>query len=209
MKKLAIALLTLTLVFNLCACGQSSSSAASASSTTSTSAASSEASSSEASSSEVSSSEAASSEAAASETAVSADAAATASATTGLYTNLDQAALLEAIGQFKGLCNVSTVNADGTPNIAIFVPGVADDSHIFFNWADNATKANVLREKTAIMSYDIADPTAEEKAGRHSGAVVKLELEEDAEVLAQLQEANESVSEASVVLKIVEVLPVG
>lgn len=101
------------------------------------------------------------------------------------------------------------VNADGTPNIAIFVPGVADDSHIFFNWADNATKANVLREKTAIMSYDIADPTAEEKAGRHSGAVVKLELEEDAEVLAQLQEANESVSEASVVLKTVEVLPVG
>ncbi len=202
MKKLAIALLTLTLVFNLCACGQSSSSAATASSTTSTTSTS-------AASSEVSSSEAASSEAAASETAVSADAAATASATTGLYTNLDQAALLEAIGQFKGLCNVSTVNADGTPNIAIFVPGVADDSHIFFNWADNATKANVLREKTAIMSYDIADPTAEEKAGRHSGAVVKLELEEDAEVLAQLQEANESVSEASVVLKIVEVLPVG
>lgn len=207
MKKLAIALLTLTLVFNLCACGQSSSSAASASSGASTSAASSEAAS-EA-TSEAVSSEAASSAASASETAVSADAAATASATTGLYTNLDQAALLEAIGQFKGLCNVSTVNADGTPNIAIFVPGVADDSHIFFNWADNATKANVLREKTAIMSYDIADPTAEEKAGRHSGAVVKLELEEDADVLAQLQESNESVSEASVVLKIVEVLPVG
>lgn len=203
MKKLAIALLTLTLVFNLCACGQSSSSTATTSSTTSTSTSSSEA------ASETTSSEGASSETVASETSVSADAAATASATTGLYTNLDQAALLEAIGQFKGLCNVSTVNADGTPNIAIFVPGVADDSHIFFNWADNATKANVLREKTAIMSYDIADPTAEEKAGRHSGAVVKLELEEDAEVLAQLQEANESVSEASVVLKIVEVLPVG
>ena len=203
MKKLAIALLTLTLVFNLCACGQSSSSTATTSSTTSTSTSSSEA------ASETASSEGASSETAASETSVSADAAATASATTGLYTNLDQAALLEAIGQFKGLCNVSTVNADGTPNIAIFVPGVADDSHIFFNWANNATKANVLREKTAIMSYDIADPTAEEKAGRHSGAVVKLKLEEDAEVLAQLQEANESVSEASVVLKIVEVLPVG
>ena len=203
MKKLAIALLTLTLVFNLCACGQSSSSTATTSSTTSTSTSTSEA------ASETTSSEGASSETVASETSVSADAAATASATTGLYTILDQAALLEAIGQFKGLCNVSTVNADGTPNIAIFVPGVADDSHIFFNWADNATKANVLREKTAIMSYDIADPTAEEKAGRHSGAVVKLELEEDAEVLAQLQEANESVSEASVVLKIVEVLPVG
>lgn len=203
MKKLAIALLTLTLVFNLCACGQSSSSTATTSSTTSTSTSTSEA------ASETTSSEGASSETVASETSVSADAAATASATTGLYTNLDQAALLEAIGQFKGLCNVSTVNADGTPNIAIFVPGVADDSHIFFNWADNATKANVLREKTAIMSYDIADPTAEEKAGRHSGAVVKLELEDDAEVLAQLQEANESVSEASVVLKIVEVLPVG
>ena len=207
MKKLAIALLTLTLVFNLCACGQSSSSAASASSAASTSAASSEAAS-EA-TSEAVSSEAASSAASASETAVSADAAATASATTGLYTNLDQAALLEAIGQFKGLCNVSTVNADGTPNIAIFVPGVADDSHIFFNWADNATKANVLREKTAIMSYDIADPTAEEKAGRHSGAVVKLELEEDQDVLADLMATNDSISESSVVCRIVEVLPVG
>lgn len=201
MKKLAIALLTLSLVCSLCACGQSASSAP-ASSAASVSAASSEAAG-ETASADTSSSQAAS------ETAVAADAAATASATTGLYTNLDQAALLEAIGQFKGLCNVSTVNADGTPNIAIFVPGVADDSHIFFNWADNATKANVLRDKTAIMSYDIADPTAEEKAGRHSGAVVKLELEEDADVLAQLQESNESVSEASVVLKIVEVLPVG
>ena len=134
---------------------------------------------------------------------------ATASATTGLYTNLDQAALLEAIGQFKGLCNVSTVNADGTPNIAIFVPGVADASHIFFNWADNATKANVLREKTAIMSYDIADPTAEEKAGRHSGAVVKLELEEDQDVLADLMASNDRITENSLVCRIVEVLPVG
>ena len=207
MKKLAIALLTLTLVFNLCACGQSSSSAASASSGASTSAASSEAAS-EA-TSEAVSSEAASSAASASETAVSADAAATASATTGLYTNLDQAALLEAIGQFKGLCNVSTVNADGTPNIAIFVPGVADDSHIFFNWADNATKANLLRDKVAKMVFDIPNTAAETKEERHQGAVVKLELEEDADVLAQLQESNESVSEASVVLKIVEVLPVG
>lgn len=203
MKKLAIALLSLTLVFNLCACSQNNSTSTTSNSTTSTAV------SSESVSSETASSAATSSEAATSETAVSADTAATASATTGLYTNLDQAALLEAIGQFKGLCNVSTVNADGTPNIAIFVPGVADDSHIFFNWADNATKANVLRDKTAIMSYDIADPTAEDKSGRHSGAVVKLELEEDADVLAQLKESNESVSDASVVLKIVEVLPVG
>lgn len=201
MKKLALALLSLALVFNLCACSQNNTSSVSTASTASSA--------STAASSEAASSEGTASEAAASETAVSADTAATASATTGLYTNLDQAALLEAIGQFKGLCNVSTVNEDGTPNIAIFVPGVADDSHIFFNWADNATKANVLRNKTAIMSYDIADPTAEDKSGRHSGAVVKLELEEDADVLAQLKESNESVSDASVVLKIVEVLPVG
>lgn len=206
MKKLALALLSLALVCNLCACSQNNTSSTSTASTASSA---STAASSEAASSEGTASEAVSSEAAASETAVSADTAATASATTGLYTNLDQAALLEAIGQFKGLCNVSTVNEDGTPNIAIFVPGVADDSHIFFNWADNATKANVLRDKTAIMSYDIADPTAEDKSGRHSGAVVKLALEEDADVLAQLKESNESVSDASVVLKIVEVLPVG
>ena len=137
------------------------------------------------------------------------DAAATPSTYTNLYTNMDLAAVLEAMSQYAGLCNVATVNADGTPNLAIFVPGVVDDSHIMFGWAENATKANVLRDKKAVITYDVADPTAESKEERHAGAVLKVELEEDAKVLEEIRANNESISDAYVILKIVEVLPIG
>ena len=105
---------------------------------------------------------------------------------------------------------VSTVNADGTPNIAIFTPGAAgDDSHIVFGLADNATKANLLRDKVAKMVFDIPNTAAETKEERHQGAVVKLELEEDQTVLDELKKGNEYITDASLVCKIVELLPVG
>ncbi len=136
------------------------------------------------------------------------DAVSTPSVYTNLYTNLDQAGVLEAMGQYQGLCNVATVNADGTPNLAIFVPGVVDDSHIMFGWADNATKSNVLRTKEAVITYDVTNPAAETKEGRHSGAVLKVVVEEDQAVLDEIYAANESISDAFVILKIVEVLPI-
>lgn len=137
------------------------------------------------------------------------DAVTTPSVYTNLYTNLDQAGVLEAMSQYQGLCNVATVNADGTANLAIFVPGVVDDSHIMFGWADNATKANVQRTKEAVITYDIANPAAETKEERHRGAVLKVVLEEDQAVLDAIYAANESISDAFVILKIVEVLPIG
>lgn len=137
------------------------------------------------------------------------DAVTTPSVYTNLYTNLDQAGVLEAMSQYQGLCNVATVNADGTANLAIFVPGVVDDSHIMFGWADNATKSNVERTKEAVITYDIANPSAETKEERHCGAVLRVALEEDQAVLDAIYAANESVSDAFVILKIVEVLPIG
>ena len=102
------------------------------------------------------------------------------------------------------------LNADGTPNIAIFTPGAAgDDSHIVFGFADNATKANLLRDKVAKMVFDIPNTAAETKEERHQGAVVKLELEEDQDILADLMANNDRITENSVVCRIVEVLPVG
>ena len=140
----------------------------------------------------------------------STDAVTTASVTTGLYGNLSQQELLDAIAAYSGVSVVSTVNADGTPNIAIFTPGAAgDDSHIVFGFADNATKANLLRDKVAKMVFDIPNTAAETKEERHQGAVVKLELEEDQDVLADLMANNEYITESSVVCRIVEVLPVG
>ena len=137
------------------------------------------------------------------------DAVTTASVYTNLYTNMDQATVLNAISQYIGVCNVSTVNADGSPNIAIFVPGVADDSHVMFGWADNATKANVMRDKVAVMTYNVADPSAETKEARYQGATLKLELEEDQEVLDAIYAANENITDAYTIMRIVEVLPIG
>ena len=140
----------------------------------------------------------------------STDAVTTASVTTGLYGNMSQQELLDAIAAYSGVSVVSTVNADGTPNIAIFTPGAAgDDSHIVFGFADNATKANLLRYKVAKMVFDIPNTAAETKEERHQGAVVKLELEEDQDVLADLMASNDRITENSLVCRIVEVLPVG
>lgn len=141
-------------------------------------------------------------------TSTAADQVSTPSQTTNLYTNLDQPALMEAIRQYQGVCTVSTVNADGTPNLAVFVPGAVGDEYVTFGWAENATKANVLRDKKAVMSYDIPDLTAEEKDGRHTGAIVKLELVEDEDIIAQAK-ADGSMAEYGVLLKITEVLPIG
>ena len=132
----------------------------------------------------------------------------TPSKTTNLYTNLDQPALMEAIRQYQGVCTVSTVNADGTPNLAVFVPGAVGDEYVVFGWAENATKANVLRDKKAVMSYDIVNLAAEEKPARHTGAIVKLELVEDEKVLEE-QKAEGAISDYSVLHKITEVLPIG
>jgi hypothetical protein len=108
---------------------------------------------------------------------------------TNAYTNLDQAAVLQAMRQYRGLCTVATVNADGTPNIGVFVPGVADANHVMFGWADNATKANFLRDKEAELVYDVVNLGAESKEGRHQGAVLTIVLEEDPAVLDQIKAA--------------------
>ena len=80
----------------------------------------------------------------------------TPSATTGKYTNLSQQELLDAIAAYSGVSVVSTVNADGTPNIAIFTPGAAgDDSHFVVGVAGTAPKAMMLRDEVAKLVFDI------------------------------------------------------
>ncbi len=138
------------------------------------------------------------------------DAVSTPSTYTNLYTNLDQAALLEEIAKYSGVTVVATTNADGTPNIAILTPGAAgDDSHIVFNLAPNTTKENILRSKQAEMVFDKVNAAAETKAERHQGAVVRLELEEDPAVLEELKKSNEYITDNSLVCKLAEVMPVG
>ena len=138
------------------------------------------------------------------------DAVSTPSVYTNKYTNLDQAAVLGEIAKYSGVTVVATTNADGTPNIAILTPGAAgDDSHIVFNLAPNTTAENIRRDKVAEMVFDKNNPAAETKEGRHQGATLRLELEEDQAVLDSLKEINEYINDNSLVMKLVEVMPVG
>lgn len=123
--------------------------------------------------------------------------------------SFDQARLWEAISRFEGSCTIATVNADGTPNLIVAVPGTAGDSHLFFNWADNTTKSNIQRTNEAVISYYIYNPEAEEKLERNQGARVRVSLETDPAVLEQLQEENSACSSVSTVLRVEEILPLG
>ncbi|MDD3253606.1 MAG: pyridoxamine 5'-phosphate oxidase family protein [Lachnospiraceae bacterium] len=115
--------------------------------------------------------------------------------------------LLEAIRQADGSCTIATVNADGSPNLIVSVAGVADDDHLVFGWADNATKANLLRDKQAIIAYYIYDKDGAEKNNRHRGARLVCQLEEDEAVLQKLEES--SGASQGTFLRIVETLPIG
>ena len=137
------------------------------------------------------------------------DVVATASTYTNKYTNLDQASLIKEISNYTGVTVLATVNADGTPNIGVFTPGVAGDSHLVFNLAPNTTKENILRDKVAEMIFDKTNITAETKEERHQGATIKLELEEDKAVIEELKKSKEYITDGSLVCKIVEVMPIG
>ncbi|MDL2220600.1 hypothetical protein LJC55_02930 [Eubacteriales bacterium OttesenSCG-928-N14] len=137
----------------------------------------------------------------------------TASNETNLYDNYDEAALAAAIQRYAGTCMFATTNEDGSPRVAIFVPGYVD-GHIYFGWAENESKANFLREKRAEMIYYVKDTEADSSdKKRHKGARVVLTLVEDEETLealkAQVPEASQEHFSSAVVCKIEAVLPLG
>ena len=123
--------------------------------------------------------------------------------------SFDQAKLWDAISQSEGSCTIATVNEDGTPDLIIAVPGTVGDSHLFFNWADNATKANAQRTGEAMLSYYVYNPEAEEKMERNQGARIKVALETDQAVLEKLQKENPACSSVSTVFRVEEILPLG
>ena len=123
--------------------------------------------------------------------------------------SLSQEALMKAIENGEGGCTIATVNQDGSPNLIVAVPGVADENHLIFGWADNTTKANVKRTGQAMIAYYLYDSQAAEKSGRHSGARLRVELEADEAVLKKLFEDNPDLPSIGTVLKITEVLPLG
>ena len=126
---------------------------------------------------------------------------------------MDAAALRASMGRFEGVCVVATVNPDGTPDAAIFAPAMPDDEHVILMLADNHTRANIERTGVARLVYDVADPTAEDKAARHAGARLDLALVrpegETAEKHRRVAEGFPRMNPAVMILRIERILPVG
>jgi hypothetical protein len=138
------------------------------------------------------------------------DAVASASVASNAYTNLDKEQLIAVANALAAECMVATANADGTPNIAVFGGGtIMKGEYIVFNWAENQTKANLEERKLGMVAFDVVNLSAETKQERHKGAKVRIEHSDDKALRDELKAENERVTDASVIVRIVEILPIG
>lgn len=129
------------------------------------------------------------------------------------FTDMDAAALRTSMSRFEGICVVATVNEDGTPNGAIFVPAMPDDEHVILMLANNHTRANIERTGIARMVYDVTNPTAPDKAARHAGARLDLSLVRSegttSEEHQRVAESFSRMNPSAMILRIERILPVG
>lgn len=137
------------------------------------------------------------------------DTVSTASMDTNKFKNMDQATLMTQLPTMKGLVAVATTNEDGSPNLAVFIPSATGDKYVYFGFAPNATQANLLRDKQAVLLYDEYDLSIENPSDRHYGCRAKVKLVEDADVLEGLKPDLGSYADFATVVEVVEVLPMG
>lgn len=115
---------------------------------------------------------------------------------------------LELGAQKNGAVTVATVSADGSPNLAVVIPGVADENTLVFALAPNQTRVNFAERKVAVMAYYIYNPDAAEKPDRNRGCRVHLKLVEDETRLTELNEGKEK-PENYQYFEIVKIEPLG
>jgi hypothetical protein len=138
------------------------------------------------------------------------DAVASASVATNAYTNLDKEQLIAVANALTAECTVATTNEDGTPNIAVFGGGsIMKGEYIVFNWTDNQSKANLMERKLGMVAFDVVNLSAETKQERHKGAKVRIEYVDDKTIREELKAESERVIDATLIVRIVEILPIG
>lgn len=118
--------------------------------------------------------------------------------------------LIEGIKTRSGSWTIATVNPDNTPNLAVAVFGMLDDNTLVLNLAPNQTGENIVRTKQAVaIIYQYTNDQEIDKALRNQGAKLKLELVSEEEFKKYQEENPDTVTETSLVFRIVEVLPLG
>ncbi|MGB4984550.1 MAG: hypothetical protein WBO70_02110 [Erysipelotrichaceae bacterium] len=125
-------------------------------------------------------------------------------------TSLTGEALWDAFSKVEMAPTVATVNPDGSPNLMVAVPGnhtVLDGKDYFvFGLAPNQTAENLKREKQGVVALYKEFNNAEKK---HVGARLKFKLVEDAKVIEALTKANDKIKADSLIMEVVEILPIG
>ena len=96
---------------------------------------------------------------------------------------------MEAINGPSGSYVISTVNEDGTPQVGFFVYSMlkeGDTYYLMLGLAENQTRENLERDKTAMALY-AANPEADAEAQYAvSGARMSLELVTDEKLVQKL-----------------------
>lgn len=136
-------------------------------------------------------------------------------ASTGIYyakSSLVGEDLWRALEARQCAISVATVNADGSPNAAIVIPGVTKDRlYLMFGLAPNQTGVNLRERGFAVVTAYIYNPSAADKLERNRGARIIVEYVSDPELSARLREENKDKGAAptTIFTRIVKVLPLG
>ena len=122
--------------------------------------------------------------------------------------SLSGQALIDVINNREAAITVATTNADGTPNLATAIPAFVSDDVIVFGLAENQTKLNLMERNLGVISAYLYNPTAEEKLDRNRGARMVIQRITDEAEIKELMETND-LSEGSILVRVVKVLPLG
>lgn len=109
---------------------------------------------------------------------------------------------------YKVTVGIATTNADGSPNLAVAIPGITSDGkYLKLGLADNRTKANMTERELAVVMFYEYNPTAVEKTDRNKGCRVIAKYVGDKENTRLNNEAKDK--NPTLYLEIVEILPIG
>lgn len=134
-------------------------------------------------------------------------------ATTNHFTNFDATQLTKSFRKMEGTFVLATTNEDNTPDAAIFIPQMLDDTHLVLFLATNRSRTNLERTGKAWGVYQVLNPDAQDKAARFSGARMELSLVsaegETAQEFKQATEHFDKMNPAVVVLRIERLIALG
>ena len=134
-------------------------------------------------------------------------------ASTNHFTNFTVEELGASLAKMEGIFVLAPTNEDGSPDAAIFVPRLLDETHLIMFLAPNRTRQNLERTGQAWGVYEVTHADATEKQQRYAGARMKLSLVkpegETAEEFAQATAHFPSVNPAALVLRIEQLIALG